>query len=584
VTPRDRWARLAAWWSAYQWLFVAGAALVTFALAFVGTSTDPSLSVPARLLRVFSAFGFGYPLLAGSEHQAAVAARWLAVLVTLFTLAKVWSALFRDQLQLLRTRWTSNHAVVCGLGDAGTAIASALRAGGIPVIGVERGAIRDAATLRSKRIAMLVGDACEPMTLRLARVDRARFLVTLCGNDETNAEILSAARRVVGRRAQGPLTCVVHVSDLGLRRLMRSAEFAAAADDPIRLQCVNLQEVAARALLTEHPLPAHGSWGGAPHALLVGLGRFGESMLLELARRWTSPAGGGRIRVSVIDPQATARTRDLVARQKALDARCEIVAVDATTRSAEFESGALLRAIEAQSPIDAAYVCLGDGAAAVAAALVLQARATGRNLSIAIRTLRELGLPDLLSAVTSASDARIRLFPLLPRTCTAELVRRGSIERIAEALHEAYREGVRATESRRAPELLAPWEDLSDGLREDSRQRADQISTLLRDAGLRFAPLDDWDAPPVSLSGELVERIASLEHARWVAQRTREGWRVGAQRDSARKINPFLVDWKELPEIERERMRAEMNALPAQLARIAELTLVRVSSREDGNR
>jgi hypothetical protein len=47
-------------------------------------------------------------------------------------------------------------------------------------------------------------------------------------------------------------------------------------------------------------------------------------------------------------------------------------------------------------------------------------------------------------------------------------------------------------------------------------------------------------------------RLAELEHERWNADRRLLGWRFGPEKDTKRKIQPYLIDFADLsPEIKR---------------------------------
>jgi RyR domain len=61
--------------------------------------------------------------------------------------------------------------------------------------------------------------------------------------------------------------------------------------------------------------------------------------------------------------------------------------------------------------------------------------------------------------------------------------------------------------------------------------------------------------PNVQLPGEileLVERLAENTHDIYVRQRLADGWRYGPERNDAKKENPTLVPYQELPESEKE--------------------------------
>jgi hypothetical protein len=50
---------------------------------------------------------------------------------------------------------------------------------------------------------------------------------------------------------------------------------------------------------------------------------------------------------------------------------------------------------------------------------------------------------------------------------------------------------------------------------------------------------------------ELTELLARNAHEIWSQQRLADGWRLGTQRDDARKLHPCLVPYEELPESEK---------------------------------
>lgn len=65
------------------------------------------------------------------------------------------------------------------------------------------------------------------------------------------------------------------------------------------------------------------------------------------------------------------------------------------------------------------------------------------------------------------------------------------------------------------------------------------------------APIDTTD---VTLSEELlalVERLAENTHDVWAAERIRQGWTYGSQRDDQAKQTPCLVPYRDLPEEEK---------------------------------
>jgi hypothetical protein len=78
------------------------------------------------------------------------------------------------------------------------------------------------------------------------------------------------------------------------------------------------------------------------------------------------------------------------------------------------------------------------------------------------------------------------------------------------------------------------------------------------------------DTSGISLPPELsalTERLAENAHDLWAAQRLSQGWRLGPQRDDAKKLHPCLVPYAELPDSEKEFDRqAAMGTLRAILS------------------
>ncbi len=70
----------------------------------------------------------------------------------------------------------------------------------------------------------------------------------------------------------------------------------------------------------------------------------------------------------------------------------------------------------------------------------------------------------------------------------------------------------------------------------------------------------DYEPKPLSVAGvtlsadllALTERLAENTHDLWAAQRLKDGWTYGPQRDDAKKQHPCLVPYADLPESEKE--------------------------------
>jgi hypothetical protein len=134
----------------------------------------------------------------------------------------------------------------------------------------------------------------------------------------------------------------------------------------------------------------------------------------------------------------------------------------------------------------------------------------------------------------------------------------GTIERLARAIHDAYR-----AQFAGRPEVDAPWDALPDDIREANRAQARDIPVKLAAIGCVVA--EGPDSAGFHFTGDEVETLSRHEHERWMAQRTAAGWRLG-DRDDAEHHHPDLVPWDQLPDVARDKDRDAVVNMPRLLA------------------
>lgn len=138
------------------------------------------------------------------------------------------------------------------------------------------------------------------------------------------------------------------------------------------------------------------------------------------------------------------------------------------------------------------------------------------------------------------------------------------IDAMARQAHESFRQSaVRDAET----DTGRPWAQLSDEYRKSNADQAAQIAPNLRLIGLRVVAAQDLgDHPPLAeLSPEQVEQLARIEHARWVADKLRRGFRWARERDNAHNLHPDLLAWDALGEPAKDKDRNAVRQWPAML-------------------
>ena len=543
-----------------EWAIVGGLALAAVVLGYVGFSDVyeerrfGSSELLYRSLQLFVLESGAVP--EPSVPLSLEIARVLAPAVAAYAAIRAVVLLFGEQLALVGLRFRSrDHVVVAGLGRKGFALAKALRAAGERVVVIERNVGNPAiAGCRERRIPVLLGDAADEKLLLKANVPRARFLVVVAGDDQTNIDVaFTAAALPFGRRTR--LLAYVHLDDLVLWRLLQPRVLSLRRRLPFRLEFFNVDQEAARVLLGR--APSEGS--SRPHLLVVGPSALAESLIVLAARTWRAGSGGDeRLLVTVAGTAAAAQRDALLARYPGLERACQLDSWELELDSTERPS----------APVATTYVCLDGESSGLAAALVLAtyAETSGVPTVLAVEDER-VGAASALRE----SLPQLRLFGVLSRTMTADLFIHGTNEILAQAKHEHYvqREREHGVDAADNPSVV-PWQQLDESLKESNRLFADSVAQKLEATGCTVvpAPLADPSAPGFAFSEAEIEELARAEHDRWCRDLVREGWRWGEDKDPGRKLHPKLVPWSELSEDDREKDRDPVRALPEMLARV----------------
>ncbi len=572
----------------YEWPIVGILGLGALILGFTGfTRVDGSGSFWDALYRDLQLLVLQSGHLEGQpvpwELQVA---RLLVPLVAAYVGLKGLAAIFREQAGLLLFRLVPHRVVICGLGQKGFLIARSLRERGERVVVIERNSNNELIEpCRRSGAVVLIGDATETEVLLGARVHQARHVVSVCGDDRTNAEVGIHARELALRRKSGALTCVVHVIDPELCKLLKAYEIGEHYEEAFRLDCFNVFESGARALLREYPpFGENDVRVERPHVAVIGLGCLGQSLLVQAARSWEVAHRQleERLRVTVLDRQAEGKIAALFVRYPQLSRVCDLVHRQVNVESPEFEQTDFLFDSRGCCDVTRIYVCLDDDSLGTTAALKLHQHLREHRVPIVVCMARGAGLASLLAQELGAQNGfgTLHGFGLLDRTCDAELLLGGTYEVLGRAIHKDY---VREQEEKRQTvetnPAMVPWDELPETLKESNRSQAGHIGVKLKAVGCGITPWADWEAESFRFTPEEIELLAKMEHQRWMDERRRNGWAYASgPKNVEKKTSPYMVSWDELEEEVREQDRAMIRGLPAFLAK-ADFQIVRLRRR-----
>ena len=499
-------------------------------------------------------------------------ARYALPALAAYTAIQALAMLFREQTQVLRLWFTSGHIVICGLSRKGLLLAKNLLDLGEKVVVLELDEGNDLIEqLRVRGAIVITGDATDPALLRRASVHRARYLIAVCEDDGTNADIAVQSQNLIKDLERDPLTCIIHVVDPRLCDLLREKEIGGITFPSLRLELFNVYERGAQLILEGYPpFKVDGAESDqSPHVLLIGMGKMGENLVTRLAHAWHSNQRGGKepLHLTVVDLEAEEKLKSLEVRYPHLMACCRFTAYSMDVNSSDFYEAKFL---SESKGVDTAYVCFDNDSLGLNVGLSLVRLKKLEATPIVVRTIEERGLALLLRNESGEQGgfAHLHAFSLLDRTCTPDLLFGGLHEMLARSVHEDFVRNQRDLgKSVEENEILVPWDQLPEGVKDSNRRYADDITSKLQAVGYYLAPLRDWDAFEFKFTAQEVENMAKMEHERWCQARSLAGWSHAEKKDEERKLHPSLIPWEKLPEEEKEKNRDFIRDLPGILAK-----------------
>ena len=501
------------------WLIVAAAAVSAAVLGAVGfvyylpTQPDFAAASPADIAYYTAQLFVLDPTPFGAPRPYPVSleiARFLAPATTIFAVVETVRVLVWDRVRRWAAAHAKEHVIVTGDDPVALMLARRFAADGERVVLVSDIVGEDVA--RRHGLLVVAGDATEETTLRAAGVPRATT-VYACGQDSAiNLAVALTSRRIATR----PVTVRAEIRDAQLFADLTAARRTSGPDPELnlRLSFFAVDELAARALLAQESLvPGHDE--GAP-VVVFGQGPFGQAVVRQIRRRQ--------------------------------DPACPVsVTVVPESAAAGWTPPAAWSAPAAWTPPAGrgvrCYVCLDDLNLALHTALTQARNGLGR---VVLCLQRHSAFQDALTGTVLDADdtagGRLAVFGILDAACDA--APRDPVDEIGRAIHDRYvRSCLAAGDTAATNASLVPWSELPRHLKKSNWAHADHIGTKLATIGSVIVPAVDGAEPFAFRPGE-VERLARLEHQRWMAERRAARFVPGPVREG--RFHPDLVDWDEL--------------------------------------
>ncbi len=160
---------------------------------------------------------------------------------------------------------------------------------------------------------------------------------------------------------------------------------------------------------------------------------------------------------------------------------------------------------------------------------------------------------------------------MFSRLVVRDVLLTGAVEKLAEAIHEKYREERRKEAKKkkkriRGPAML-PWDKLPEYLKKTNREQAKHIAEKLKAIDCDYAPVVDRKPKLIKFTKEEIEIMAEMEHIRWCEAKRFDQWRHGSRKSAKKKTHPYLLEWEKLSDKIQEIDRKAVRAIPKLLAK-----------------
>jgi hypothetical protein len=574
---------LVRWFKDFQWIIIALLWLMGLFIGYIGfsqyvVSSDQSYSWLTRVYLTFQLVTFESGALPGYINPYLNVARFLLPILVAYTSLKALMLVFREQFQFLRLFTLRDHVVICGLSNKGYHLAQAFTAQGQHVVLIELDEDNPYVDIcRDEGLVVLMGDATDIGILEKAGVAKAKHVIAVTEDDGLNIEVAMAARSVFSQKnSRKCLQCIVHIINPQLCELMKTFEFSTSNTANFQLSLFNVYEKGARVMLSDSGIGlGKKSSDQPPHILVVGLGKFGENIVINAAYEWhqSNFSGNNKLRFSVVDPDAEWKIEALVNRYPLLLDTCLFNPIPILVQHPQFQQANFVDSVGGSTGLDVIFICLDNDSLGIYSALTLHNQIIKNQIPIYIRMLEDVGLAKIFDQIRLEERYRNLIpFGLMDRTCTPEQVTGGVIEQLAFAIHNNYiRQQKALGMDEEANPSIAPWSLLPENLKESNRQQAFHIREKLRIIKCDISPKIYWKPKEFLFSNEEVDLLARLEHQRWMKEKIDQGWVYApGEKDPMKKppTNPNLLEWDMLPEVEKEKNKEIIRVLPDSLAKI----------------
>jgi len=149
------------------------------------------------------------------------------------------------------------------------------------------------------------------------------------------------------------------------------------------------------------------------------------------------------------------------------------------------------------------------------------------------------------------------------------------LEKLAAAAYEIFYEDLTIKEhkygqfikdNKKENNLFKPYDKLSEKEKDNNRNNVRDIPNKLACVGYKMVKNQNNENPIIFTSYE-IEKLAKMEHERWMQEKLGNGWQYAKKTDRAEKLHKSLIPWEKLSEEEKGKDRNLVKGIPKILSK-----------------
>ncbi len=572
----------------YEWQFIIIMSCITFLCGIFGFSqyfktNNEEFTLWDLIFSTLQLFTLNSGVMHVRQNLPLDFARLAAPVLPAYAAIKALLQFFSGEIQALRIGTYKNHVIICGLNRKSFYILNELLDYNFKIVIIEKNKDNSYAPVCGELGAdVITGNAEDSETLKKAGLVNAEYLFCMIDDDNLNSLIINALKNELKNiKRPGPLNCIININDNYIYNKLRENEFennfncesvCTAGNGvavPVKFEFYNVFDAASETLLNKY-MPFNscnngaGANAGVPNILVIGLGNFIESHLINLINRWELLKTGRKVKITLIDSENKLKKEELEINFPKITKCCELEIMPFNFDTRSLKRLEFIFDVSGKPEYSAIYICTLQENFNTSVILEFSKRLEEFNVPVyvcceQISSILNMFLED------KKLYRNIYIFEILSEVLTPEILVNGVYEKFAHAIHADYINNQKT----RGQKLNQPesWNELSTEIKESNRKQARNMLAKLISLKYSIRPLKNSGCD-FKFAAEDIEILAEGEHERWCAEKISHGWKHGEIRDDKNKIHPDLVAYEKLPDAIKQYDRDTVLRIPYLLSMI----------------